>query len=268
MHDYQFRKLALVVWLTLLLAIGSLIAQAEPATNQPALIFVQITDTHIGDSQNLKRTELVVDAINKLTLPIQFVVHTGDLYYNTITNQETMQAGLTVWRKLKYPLYVTAGNHDIVAKDLPTTLALYRQNVGPLQTNAEYMGVRCLFFYTECLREGSNIEEYHPLDWLETTLAAQPAQPAIIFHHAPFVEKMYPQDVTSRFLGLLKQYPVKAVITGHVHADGLEWAGDVPIHICPPVSDLFGRQAAYRIYSYKNGQLSYATRYLDIPAAK
>jgi 3',5'-cyclic AMP phosphodiesterase CpdA len=267
MKKYSFNYVALALGLAMLLATGSLLAQTGTSTNASTLTFVQITDTHIGDSQNLQRTEQVVDAINKLKLPIMFVVHTGDFYYNTITNQEIMQAGLTAWRKLKYPLYVTAGNHDILAHNLTNSLVAFVQNVGPLQTNAEYMGVQCLFLYTECLREGSTIVNYQPLDWLESTLAQHPSQPTLIFHHAPFVPNMYPKDLDVCLHGLLKQYPVKAMITGHVHADEMFWAEDVPIYICPPVSDLFGRQAAYRIYNYENGKLSYSTRYIA-PAAK
>src|SRR5690242_17137382 len=45
----------------------------------PPLSFVQLSDTHVGGETSLIRTPLTVEKINALSLPFDFIIHTGDV---------------------------------------------------------------------------------------------------------------------------------------------------------------------------------------------
>jgi UDP-2,3-diacylglucosamine pyrophosphatase LpxH len=66
-----------------------------------------------------------------------------------------------------------------------------------------------------------------------------------------------------KWVALINQYNVKAVITGHFHRDEFHWLDKVPLYVSVPVAEKFGRQAGFRIYEYKNGKLGYTTQYLE-----
>jgi hypothetical protein len=60
----------------------------------------------------------------------------------------------------------------------------------------------------------------------------------------------------------LRAHTIKAVITGHFHRDELHWTDGIPVFSAPPVAGFWGRQASYRLYEYRAGNLSYRTLYL------
>ena len=60
-----------------------------PAATAPmpdrALYFVQISDTHLATRESYRRTQQVIDHINRLPFEIACVVHTGDIMdYNIL----------------------------------------------------------------------------------------------------------------------------------------------------------------------------------------
>lgn len=262
MKDRWRFSLALVVWIWLGGSIANLAAQPA-STNGPVFNFVQMTDTHIGVADNLARTRKVVEAINALPLEVAFVAHTGDLFHSNIQNQTIRESTLALLKQLKAPFYIAPGNHDIVARNLAVTLRLYTNHVGPLHRAVEHQGVRLIFFYSEPLRERTVIDGYQPLAWLQSALAADPDKPALIFHHAPFAQNIYAKEITLQWHKIISQYPVKAVLTGHLHLAGLVWAGETPVYIAPPVTKVLGRQAAFRVYRYDRGKLSYSTKSVE-----
>ena len=146
MNNVLIRSLVLIGWACWLSASPLTAQETAPAG---VFSFVQITDTHIGVSDNLQRTEKVVAAINALPQEVEFVAHTGDLFYNTIKDEALLRSALAVLKTLKAPLYVAPGNHDILAADLPATLKLFTNHVGPLHFVTEHQGVRIVFFYSE-----------------------------------------------------------------------------------------------------------------------
>jgi len=80
--------------------------------------FVHISDTHVGptpDSESEGRAPLaylegLVEAINSLTFPVDFVLHTGDVA-NLAQEAEYVTAAPALAR-LRLPIYYAAGNHD------------------------------------------------------------------------------------------------------------------------------------------------------------
>ena len=80
--------------------------------------FVHITDTHIAADPafasfgQTPRANLValVDAINALTFPIDFVLHTGDVVEDR--SEAAYHAARDILARLRLPIHYVAGNHD------------------------------------------------------------------------------------------------------------------------------------------------------------
>jgi hypothetical protein len=212
-----------------------------------------------------------VDQINRLPYEIACVVHTGDIFADNILDTSVRAAGLGVLRRLQAPLHLLPGNHDILQKDLERTAAAYTQHVGPLIHPVEHHGVVFVLAYTEPLALGFAVKGYDPLRELESALVRAAGKPMILFTHRPAVDD-YPEFVLAPAWGaparaglesLLAAYDVKAVITGHFHRDELHWVGGRPVFAAPPVAGYWGRQAGFRLYEYRDGQLSYRTVHLS-----
>jgi predicted MPP superfamily phosphohydrolase len=246
---------------------------APHADRQQGLCFVQITDTHFGPADHAERTARVVEAINRLPMDVDCVVHTGDIFSDNIADERAIAQHRRTLSKLKAPVHRVAGNHDIVRKRarLAETTAHYRKQIDPnLSTRAEYNGVVLLMVYTEPLARGFEQEGYDALAWLERELRSLDGKPAIVFHHTPSVRDFYrnrmhpgwPRDVRDKWVALLNRYGVQAVIAGHFHRDEHHWLGDVPLYVSAPVAGYWGRQTTYRIYEYRDGKVSYRTQYI------
>lgn len=233
--------------------------------------FIQVTDTHFGKKDHFQRTEKIIDAIQKLPIQIEFLVHCGDLTDNLLDSPEILDQGLTLFKKLGIPIHFIPGNHDILAENLQTTQSIWMEKISPLCYGVNYRGVSCLFFYSEPLRTGISLEKYDPFQKLEYLLKESGEKPVILFHHAPSVEDFFlnrfhdgwKSEYRSRWKQLLNSFNVKAVISGHFHRDELHWIGKIPLFVCPPVAGYHCRQAAFRIFHYHQGKLNYRTQYVE-----
>ena len=246
--------------------------QAMP-TEQPeskGFYFAQISDTHFGVADSEQRTQQVIQAINNLPMKIEFVVHTGDITSERIEDASTVDNALAAFKLLKAPIHFIPGNHDILRQRQDTTIQIFKKRFGDLITQKEYGGVVCLFVYTEPLASEFSVPSYDALKELEKRLKQSAGKPAIVFHHSPSVEDFYQNqmhpgwrtDIQERWIALLNKYSVKGVLAGHFHRDEHHWLGNVPLYVCPPVAGAWGRQAAFRIYEYKGGKISYRTQYI------
>ncbi len=82
------------------------------------LYFVHISDTHIGPNEgyelygaNTYNNALrVVEAINALPVPLDFVVHTGDVTAHP--DEQCYRLAVEVFARLRIPIYFVTGNHD------------------------------------------------------------------------------------------------------------------------------------------------------------
>lgn len=233
--------------------------------------FVQVTDTHLGDRDHLARTRRLVDQINALPYEIACVVHTGDIFADNIADAAVREEGLGVLKRLKAPLHLLPGNHDILEGRLEETLRIYTREVGPLIHRAEYRGVVFVFAYTEPAAGGFSVPGYEPLKAMEAAFVQAAGKPLILFHHRPAVDDYYEfglhpgwgSNARSALEALLRAHRVQAVVTGHFHRDELHWADDIPVFAAPPVAGYWGRQASFRLYEYRDGRLGYRTVYLQ-----
>ena len=233
--------------------------------------FVQLTDTHLNNHHHDQRTGAAVAQINKLSLDIECVVHTGDIMMDNISNPAAVTNAVAILSALEPPLHYVPGNHDILRPHLEATLPIYTNRFGPLVALQEYHGVCFVFAYTEPLAKSFKVEGYEPLHEIENALKQADGKPVLLFHHSPSHRDFYnnewhpgwPEPVRRKWIALLNRYNVKGVFTGHFHRDEQHWLGDVPLYVCSPVAFYWGRQASYRIYRYEDGRISYTTQYLD-----
>lgn len=270
----RFVKPVLIVASLMMLACGQHGAGAPSLGVDRAagdgFFFVQITDTHFGDRDHLARTRKLVDQINGLPYEIACVVHTGDIFADSISDADIREEGLGVLKRLKAPLHLLPGNHDIREGGIGDTLRVYTREVGPLIHQAEYRGVVFVFAYTEPVAMGFRVPGYEPLKAMEAAFVQAAGKPVILFHHRPAVDDYYEftlhpgwdPKARSALETLLRAHRVQAVITGHFHRDELHWRDGIPVFAAPPVAGYWGRQASFRLYEYRDGRLGYRTVYL------
>lgn len=265
------RKKVPFLFLSLVLSLFILLVQpiVLGAPSDSSFYFVQITDTHYGEKENIERTERVIDAISKMPMKIGFVAHTGDITSTRIYDEKLVEDFKRTIGRLELPIYYAPGNHDILSYDLDETYRLFSEHFNPPFYQIEYSGVICLFAYLgplpKSLSGGTGLER------VEQALKNAGDKPVIIFQHIPVADDFYNNRFSSawtdlfrqRFVEMINTYNVKAVIAGHFHRDELHWLGRVPLFVSGPVAGYWKRQATYRIYEYRDGQISYRTQYVE-----
>ena len=261
--DLYIRRIVVVV--------GLLIGLSVPGFAQH-FYFAQMTDTHFGYKDNTNRTAKVVNAINALPLKIEAVVHTGDIFDECILDAGIVNEAKQTLGALKTPVYYLPGNNDIVEIDeAPAMRDAFVKHFGPVASKAEVKGVVFLMIYSEPLRVDVKVD-FDTLGWLRAALKDAGDKPVIVFTHTPISQDFYlnkmhdswPAENRRKWETLISSNGnVKAVITGHFHRDELDWIGNTPQFVCPPVSSLFNRQLAFRVYEYNNGKIGYRTIYPD-----
>jgi len=259
---------ALLILSIMLMILSTLGVNAAPPAAH--FYFAQITDTHLGDLNNGDLTQKIVNDINTVPIKIEFVVHTGDIFNDTILDPKTVQEEKSIFGHLKFPVHFVSGNHDIQkGNDLEKTAEAYRQLFGPVSTKFECNGVVFIMFYTEPLAGSYQLQGYDPLAWLKSALDETKGKPVVIFTHKPPTLDFYnnsfhdtwPKDSLEQFTKLIKPYNVKAIIAGHFHRAEQEWLANVPIYVESATAGYGGRQSTYRIYEYDDGKIGYRTRY-------
>jgi predicted phosphodiesterase len=264
--DVVVWSLVLGLWLCL-----AGFAPAQAQANGPHFYFVQITDTHFGSPWENETARAFVDTINALPMPIECVVHTGDVFADHMGDPAVLATGTSTLARLKAPLHVLAGNHDILTNDTERLAGIFTNAFGALSGRAEHQGVVFIWAYTEPLRGYIHVSGYDPLTAVEKLLVGAGDKPVIILHHNAGVEDFHnnaffpgwPEKMHRRWEALISRPNVKAVITGHFHRDELHWIGSIPVFVGEPAASYWGRQPAFRIYEYKDGRVGYRTVYKE-----
>lgn len=244
----------------------------QPPEAAEEFSFIQVTDIHLGGTNNRKRAESVAKEINALPFKIEFVAVTGDIFDKGPGFPDQQAAFLAFVNNFSVPVHCLPGNHDILPGTEREDASTFERLAGGLCKRAEAKGFVLLFLYVEPLTGKVSVEGQAPLDWLEESLKASDGKPVIVFIHTPPTAPLYnmkehpspwPPEAIGRWESLLRQYNVKAVIAGHFHRDELHYDGGVPLFIAPPVSSKYGRQSTYRVYTWREGRLEYSTQYLS-----
>lgn len=257
----------LIIFLLFFVVSGCSTDQVE----MPEIYFVQITDTHYSEYKNKERIEKIIAEVNELPMEIECVVHTGDITQEKLDDDLTVNNAISLFNQFKMPVHFLPGNHDILRKNYEFTKQSYIKNFGGLITYKEYKGIVFLLIYSEPLDRTLPDSSHIPLLELERGLKQAEGKPVIVFHHTPSVDDFYrnkmhtgwKKESKAKWVKVLNEYNVKAVIAGHFHRDEHHWLGKIPLYVSAPISGHWGRQATYRIYHYKDGKIGYRTQYIE-----
>lgn len=195
-------------------------------------IVAQISDPHVSLPQSLverwfqasEALATALDHLNRMVPSPDVVVATGDLIDDgTEAEYERLR---DIFSRLSLPLYLIPGNHD----NREAMRAIFRDHTylsdGPfVQYVVDLAPLRLVFVDTQA--PGYPYGELCDtrLRWLETTLAAAPDTPTLLFmHHPPFKTGIWHMDemglkVGGEALGeIIQGAPqVERICCGHLH---------------------------------------------------
>ena len=195
--------------------------------------FVHCTDTQIGfmdNSEGYSHSDslfnIAITAVNALVPEV--IVITGDLVDN---NDDPLQNSIFEKRvaEFKPQVYLLPGNH-------------YYNKQWTKQIRDDYVALRgydrfsfikkgCAFIGidTNCIKENAEAAEAEQFSWLESELRkSRKAKYTFLFLHCPIFKKdigeaddyeNFPTEKREKYISLLKEYGVDAVLAGHTHKD-------------------------------------------------
>ena len=207
----------------------------------------QISDLHIKPRGSLaygrvdtgKALERCVAALNEFEPAPDFVVISGDLA--DTPDVEEYQYLKRLLAPLKPPFAGIPGNHDsreLMRAALPS--ASYAFAAGALNQKIEVDGLDLLLLDSSVHGKPHGQLDGPTLQWLDTTLAAAPDRPSLLFlHHPPFKAGIWHMDRqnllnASELAPIVQRHPrVRLIATGHIHRAALTMFAGVPTTICP-----------------------------------
>ena len=223
---------------------------------------VQITDTHVpADARDqtvlemlcavetvdpVVNLQIILDDIRTLDPPADFILATGDLADRGHPASYRRLRGLL--EPLEVPVYASPGNHDLadeLARHLPGG------NVAVVDA-FEHDGWQFVF------ADAGNTEwgelSSAQLAHLERTMATRESDNIVLcIHHPPVAVHAgvmpAPQFLADDLAPLLQAYPVRAIVSGHVHSVADLVLDGVPVHTGP--STYLGAPGpGYRVFDF------------------
>lgn len=210
----------------------------------PLLTFVHMSDTHlpgrlsgntVGARPNAHETaRKVIEHINALPFPVDFVLHTGDVGHDPAHEPDYIAVKTTL-SLLKPKVYVTAGNHD-------RSKWLHHMIAGRIPDTYHY-AFECNGVQIACL-DSSVTRSHHgklgeaQLAWLDALVSLPSDQPLVVaLHHHPIhlgatsMDNIRLVDGDAMHRTLLKaRHRLRCVLFGHIHEhvtiirDGITYA--------------------------------------------
>jgi 3',5'-cyclic AMP phosphodiesterase CpdA len=214
-------------------------------SDRPILI-AQISDLHVkprgvlayGRVDTAAALAACVRELNRFGPPPDLVVASGDLVDDAAVEEYDHLRELL--KPLQAPLAVIPGNHDARAllraafPDQPYAATAALNLVVPVR------GLDVVLVDSSVPGEPHGRLDDRTLAWLDDTLAASPARPALLFlHHPPFLTGIAHMDEqnlrnAADLEAMLRRHPrVRLVAAGHVHRAVLTSFAGIAATICP-----------------------------------
>jgi hypothetical protein len=251
------------------------------------LIFVQGTDIHINP-RAVPLYRQYIEHLNRLPLPVRFVIHTGDLVIDALRHdaasaEEFFRLYEDETKAIRYPLRNLMGNHEHVGaarKDIADRgsdygKGMYLRRLGPPSYAFRYGQYHFLIL------DGSTLDPQaaagyrdRPDDasvaWASRYLATVgPNEPLIVLVHQPLGDR----DTDRLLLQALRGKRLLAVLCGHEHSRELMRWGGAPMIVGGAVSYAWTGflpfppgPRGYVVYRLEDARLEYA--YLDWAAER
>jgi 3',5'-cyclic AMP phosphodiesterase CpdA len=152
--------------------------------------FVHVTDSHIAPDAAFTsyghapyaNLVSVVDAINALPFPIDFVLHTGDVVQDR--SEAAYRLAAAVLARLRLPIHYVAGNHDDA--DILQHVLLHRAPAGPrFDYRLDIDGIQLAVFDSRGPHDPSGRLTHEQLSGLRRLCSTQGPPLVIAIHHPP-----------------------------------------------------------------------------------
>jgi 3',5'-cyclic-AMP phosphodiesterase len=197
--------------------------------------FVHISDTHIHADPNFTGeiasfssrpgVAALIQEINRLPFPIDFVLHTGDVMTDPEHHEDYLIAR-DILSEIRCPVYYLPGNHDrpagmrqFLMPDLITSVE------GQMYYEFDFNGVQFIALDSHLSGSGGGLLADQQLSWLEALLARPDHRPLVVaLHHhplllgAPWLDTIPLQngEILHRIL-LPVRNRLRGVFYGHIH---------------------------------------------------
>jgi len=244
---------------------------------QSPKFFIQGSDPQFGMytkdadfKQETANFEFFVANVNRLRP--EFVVMTGDLT-NKAADADQIAEYHRIAKKLdpSIKIYNVAGNHDVQNEPTAESLAKYRKNYGADYYTFDSGNIRGIVLNSSLIQhpDKAKAEADKQEDWLKTQLAKaqSDSKVVVVFQHIPFFLKTanepdqyfnIPTAIRAHYLGILHQYGVKHVYTGHYHRNAEGKDGDLEMVVTGPVGMPIGPDpSGFRIVKLDNFEHPY-----------
>ena len=209
--------------------------QENAAMTFDNLVLAQLSDPQIGFKDydaELTRFRQEIDKLNQSDC--QAVVICGDMMH--VTTRETLTVFKKELSRLKLPVYIVAGNHDVAQKN---SRPIFEEFFGPTFYAADMPsgGYRLIVLDSELWQHPiesltAKMDEFFQKELDDAKAAGKKiilAMHAPIFIETPDEKEEYfnlPKSRRKWLSDKLKQYPVVAYLTGHTHtAFTYQWNG-------------------------------------------
>ncbi len=201
----------------------------------PLLTFIHISDTHLHhvpaytgpfvDFSAYAGVETLIEALNALPFPIDFVLHTGDIMTDPESAVE-YQVAARMLSQIRYPIYYLVGNHDR-SEDVQSVMMGYPPE--QIRPNLDYEfsvnGVQIICLDSNRPEGHSGRLEANQLAWLDNLCRADDPRPLVVaLHHhtlplaAPWLDGIVLENGAELHRILLQtRHRLRGVFYGHIH---------------------------------------------------
>ena len=237
------------------------------------MIIAQISDTHIdldgeNSAEKIQNLERCVNDINRLDIPPNVVIHTGDLAHNG-TVEKYLKAA-TILERLPCPLFIAAGNRDdrrALNAIFPDSCSILK-DTSYIQYSVDKFPVRLIAIDT--LSDTTNMGDFCGIraDNLSRMLEEERTKPTAIFmHHPPFeiIQSKHKWQFDSKEAIIIFEKAIKGhkqivrALCGHSHREAEGFTAGIPASCTPSIAlnlrlGEFSQSAAtvpvYQIHSF------------------
>ena len=212
----------------------------QPVTAE--LSFLQISDSHMGFNKAANpdvvgTLKAAVDKINSLTIPPEFVLHTGDISH--LSKPEEFDTVDQILRSAKpKDVFFVPGEHDMLNDDGRQ----YRDRYGKGAKGAgwysfEKKGVHFIGLVNVLNLQAGGLGTLgaEQLEWMQNDLKhLKHSTPIVVFAHIP-LWSVYPEwgwgtEDSAQALTYLKKFGSVTVLNGHIHQTMQKVEGNITFH--------------------------------------
>ncbi len=218
-----------------------------------SLRFVVLSDGHFGQPKTNYQEffDIAIGHVNNqhISKPFDFGVMNGDIIHD---NVEFLGEAKKSLDNLKFPYYVTKGNHDIASPQL-------WENTWKMPLNYDVVvNDHVLLFGNTSNEKGEYLQP--DIQWLSSNLEKyKTAENLFLFLHIPPIKWTDNAVNSIEYQELVKKYKnIKGVFHGHEHdQDGIKWKDGIPYLFDSHIGGNWGTTyKGFRIVElYKDGSM-------------